>query len=216
MWCWWNQDVTNPTLFQTMPVINSAGTLRAYLSEDPTGSTSIVVRAVDDGSLYSDAGTNISEPIIITLRLTTGNAEPAFTLAWLTRCAADGRISLSGNRSAVECACSLSTSSPDCLLLHPNLRHVPPCLAAVCCCCCCCSCCCCCFCCTSPAFFSSHLISTSCTLPPKSECIQPRPPTPSQTHPCLIAPCANEQIGKQTASGLGSVGFAPHRERGGS
>jgi hypothetical protein len=119
-----DQDVTNPILFQTMPVLNSAGTLNAYLAEDPTGSTTLVVRAVDDGSLYNDKGTNISATVIITLRLTTGNAEPAFNLAWLTRCAADGRISVAGNHSAVECSCSLSTSNPDCLLLHPNLRHV--------------------------------------------------------------------------------------------
>ena len=124
-----SQDVTNPTLFQTMPVLNDHGTLSAYLAEDPSGSTSILVQAVDNGGLYSAKGSNVSERALITLRLSTGNAFPAFNLPWRTRCAFDGRAIMANTSnqtiaSAVECSCSLGSSRPDCYLLRPNLRHV--------------------------------------------------------------------------------------------
>ena len=127
------QDVTNPTLFQTMPMLSEVGTLSATLSEDPTGSTGIVVQAVDNGWLYNARGSNMSEPAIITLRLTTGNALPAFNLPWRTRCAVDRRMDeaySTGDHSnqtvvaSVQCSCSLRTSTPDCQLLHTNLRCV--------------------------------------------------------------------------------------------
>ena len=47
-----------------MPVLNDHGTLSAYLAEDPSGSTSILVQAVDNGGLYSAKGSNVSEPLL--------------------------------------------------------------------------------------------------------------------------------------------------------
>jgi len=116
-------DVTNPTLFESMPVISDVGTLTAMLANQPAGSTTITFRVLDDGALYNTKGYNESLTKSVTLTLTSLNTPPFFSLPWQTRCAVpstSSAASTSANSSAisVQCSCDQGSSSLHCISLH--------------------------------------------------------------------------------------------------
>lgn len=118
------QDVTNPNLFQSTPVMSHVGTLTAFLTDQPVGSSTITFRAVDDGVLYNSGGQNTSLTARVTITLKTLNMQPSFSLPWQTRCTPSALASAtasggSGNTSTVfvQCSCQDQSSSSPCTLV---------------------------------------------------------------------------------------------------
>ena len=116
-------DVSNPTLFQSIPYIRDDGSLFTYLAEESAGTTDIFFKAIDDGALYSDSGFNTTSASV-RITFETENIPPSFSLPWRTRCGPMSTLVQMGGET-ISCQCDLASPSKDCLLLDPSLRLGP-------------------------------------------------------------------------------------------
>ena len=97
-------DLSNPSLFVSMPVFSAGGSLSFSPAPHASGATMISVRAMDDGQSFVPAGceyqgTDTSQTLQTVLVIVPVNDPPTFTLPWHISCTSPEKVK--------RCACDL-------------------------------------------------------------------------------------------------------------